>query len=96
MKQYLIYAYDYTDNDALNRRMAVRPDHFEKARELKAAGNFVLGGAILNDDGQMIGSTMVLQFESDEGFNKWKENEPYIRGKVWEKIEIRAFKVADV
>ncbi|HEY1024330.1 MAG TPA: YciI family protein, partial [Sphingobacteriaceae bacterium] len=93
MKQYLIYAYDFTDSEALSRRLKVRPEHFEKARQMKAAGTFVIGGAILNDAGQMIGSTMVLQFEDEDGLNNWKGSEPYILGRVWEKIEIRPFKV---
>lgn len=44
MKQYLITAYDYTDKGALKRRMDVRPHHLDGARELKANGNYVLGG----------------------------------------------------
>lgn len=35
MKQYLITAYDATDEHALARRMAVRPFHLEGAKKLK-------------------------------------------------------------
>ena len=66
MNQYLITAYDYTDAGALDHRMHVRPHHFEGARELKKSSNFIFGGAILNDDGKMIGSVMVMQFETVE------------------------------
>jgi uncharacterized protein len=96
MKQYVITAYDYTDAGALNRRMKVRPDHFEGARELKKASNFIFGGAILNDDGKMIGSVMVMQFETEEQLEKWKQTEPYITQKIWETYEIKPFKLADV
>lgn len=96
MNQYVITAFDFTDEDALQRRMAARPHHFERAKELKLTGNFIKGGAMLNDEGKMIGSVMLMQFENDEEMEVWKQGEPYIVGKVWDRIEIRPFKVADV
>jgi uncharacterized protein YciI len=96
MQQYLIIARDGTDNKAFDRRMNVRPDHFSKARELKANGNFIIGGAILDDAGKMIGSMMVVQFETEDELKVWMRNEPYIDGDVWQHIEVEPFKVADV
>ena len=96
MQQYIIYAWDGQDELALDRRMKARPAHFERAGRLKTDGNFILGGAMLNDEGKMIGSTMVVQFESKEQLQGWLDTEPYITGNVWEKIDIRPFKVADV
>jgi uncharacterized protein len=96
MQQYVVYAWDGTDAQALERRMMARPAHFDNSRRIKASGNFILGGAMLNEEGKMIGSTMVLQFETQEELQQWVETEPYITGKVWEKIDIRPFRVADV
>ncbi|MDB5142408.1 MAG: hypothetical protein JWQ66_1121 [Mucilaginibacter sp.] len=96
MNQYLVTAYDYTDVDALQRRMNVRPHHLDGAKELKETGNFVLGGAILNDEDKMIGSVMILQFEDEEELQAWQQTEPYITQKVWESYDIKPFKVADV
>jgi len=96
MQQYIVYAWDGTDDQALERRMKARPAHFDNSRRIKASGNFVLGGAMLNDEGKMIGSTMVVQFETKDELQQWMDTEPYITGKVWEKIDIRPFKVADV
>ncbi|WPV01052.1 YciI family protein [Mucilaginibacter sp. cycad4] len=96
MKQYLVTAYDYTDAEALQRRLGARPHHLDGARALKANGNFVLGGAILNEEGKMIGSTMIVQFETDEEMEAWKQNDPYITQKVWESVDVKPFKVADV
>ncbi|WP_259066981.1 YciI family protein [Mucilaginibacter sp. X4EP1] len=96
MNQYLITAYDYTDNGALDRRMNVRPHHLDGAKELKESGNYVLGGAILNDDKKMIGSVMVLQFETEEELETWKQNEPYITQKIWQSFDIKPFRVAVV
>lgn len=96
MNQYLITAYDYTDDEALNRRMAVRPHHLDGARELKEKGNYINGGAMLNADGKMIGSVMFLQFESDEELEAWRKNEPYITQRVWETVDVKPFKVASL
>lgn len=96
MNQYLITAYDYTDAGALEHRMNVRSHHLDGAKELKKTGNYVLAGAILNDDKKMIGSMMVLQFETDEELETWKQNEPYIIQKVWESVDIKPFKVAAI
>ncbi|MXV15397.1 YciI family protein [Hufsiella ginkgonis] len=96
MNQYLITAYDFTDEQALDRRMAVRPDHLEGARTLKSKNQFVLGGAMLNDDGKMVGSTMMVQFETPADLDEWLANEPYILRKVWDKVTVTSFRVANV
>ena len=96
MNQYLITGYDYTDEGALERRMNIRPHHLDGAKALKETGNYVLGGAMLNDEGKMIGSVMVLQFENEEALEAWKQGEPYITQKVWETVDVKPFKVASV
>ena len=96
MKQYLVTGYDYTDAEALQRRMNVRPHHLDGAKALKQSGNYILGGALLNDQGNMIGSVMVLQFETEEGLEAWEKSEPYIIQKIWESVDVKPFKVADV
>ncbi|MEN0052777.1 MAG: YciI family protein [Mucilaginibacter sp.] len=96
MKQYLITGYDYTDAEALQRRMNIRPHHLDGAKAMKANGNFIIGGAILNDEGNMIGSTMILQFETEEELEAWKQSEPYITQGVWESVDVKPFKVAAV
>jgi uncharacterized protein YciI len=96
MDQYLITGYDYTDTDALQRRMNVRPHHLDAIKEMKEKGNYVLGGAILNAEGNMIGTVMIIQFETEEGLTAWKQNEPYITQKIWETVDVKPFRVANV
>lgn len=96
MRQYLIIAQDGKDDGALNRRREVRPLHLAGAKKLKQNGNFVIGGAILDDDGNMRGSIMIVQFETPADFQKWHDNEPYITGGVWKEIEVKPFRVAEV
>jgi uncharacterized protein len=96
MKQYVIIARDGTDDQALDRRMETRLVHLAGASRLKANNNFIIGGAMLNDAGQMEGSVMILQFETETQFTDWYKNEPYITNGVWKTIEVKPFRVADV
>ena len=93
MKQYIITGYDRANMGALDRRMAVRPRHIDGANELRANGNYIMGGAILDDEGKMIGSVMVLQFETEEELEAWKKKEIYITAGVWETVDVKPFKV---
>ena len=96
VKQYLIIAQDGRDGDALDRRKEVRPLHLAGARKLKENGNFVIGGAMLDEGNNMRGSIMIVQFETQDDFRHWYDNEPYITGGVWKEIEVKPFRVAEV
>jgi len=96
VKQYLIIADDGKDDEALKRRKEVRPLHLAGAKKLKEGGNFVIGGAMLDDENNMRGSIMIVQFETQDDFQRWYDNEPYITKGVWKTIEIKSFRVAEV
>ena len=96
MKQYVIIAQDGRDPEALDRRMQQRPAHLAGARKLKDEGAFITGGALLDDNGTMRGSVMILQFESEDGLKKWMSEEPYIQNRVWKDIQVKPFRVAEV
>lgn len=96
MNQYLVTGYDYTDEGALERRMAVRPHHLDNAKLFKEKGNYITGGALLDDNGKMIGSAMILQFENEEELEAWKKGEPYISQKIWETVDVKPFKLATI
>lgn len=96
MGQYLITGYDFTDEDALHRRLSTRPHHIDQLKELKEKGNYIKGGAILDDAGKMIGTVMFMQFDTEEELGAWQQGEPYITQKVWETVDVKPFKVAEV
>jgi uncharacterized protein YciI len=96
MKQFVIIAYDGLDAEASERRKKIRPFHLEGAKLLKDKNQFITGGAILKEDGQMTGSVMIVQFETEEDFQEWYKNEPYITEGVWQNIEVKPFRVAVV
>jgi uncharacterized protein len=94
--QFLLIAYDGTDPGALGRRMKVRPEHLEKIAVLKKKGEFLLGGAILDDKGQMIGSMIVYEFPDRASLDRRLKEEPYVTNGVWQKIEIMPYRLAKI
>lgn len=92
--QFLLVAYDGTDDEALNRRLKVREDHLQKIGVLKKKGEFKCGGAILDDDGKMIGSMIVYEYPDRQSLDASLQNEPYFTEGIWKKIEIRPFRTA--
>lgn len=89
-QRFLLVAWDYTDPDALARRMAVRSDHLAGADVDKKTGMIISGGAILDShvNGKMIGSSMIFQGDSEQEIRDRIARDPYVTGKVWEKWEL--------
>ncbi len=96
MPQYMIAADDFTDEDALERRLLVRDDHLQRMRIEKLKGHFIIGGAKLDSSGKMIGSMLLVEMDNLETLNNWLREDPYVTGKVWDKIEVIPFRVAGV
>lgn len=94
--QFILTGYDGTDADAPDRRMSVREKHLNNASKLKELGNLIWGGAILDETGNMKGSVVVYDFESRADLDKMLETEPYVLGRVWDKIEIKDFRLANI
>ena len=92
--QFLLLAYDGTDPGALDRRMKVREEHLKNTAVLKKKGEFKCGGAILDDDGKMIGSMIVYDFPDRQALDACLQNEVYFTKGVWEKVEIKPFRIA--
>lgn len=92
--QFLLVAYDATDDDALNRRMAARDAHLKMVEENKKKGHAKFGAALLDEDGKMVGSMMVLDYPDQDALEDWLEEEPYILQKVWDDISITECRIA--
>lgn len=92
--QYLIIARDGSDAEAPSRRQAARPQHLENAARLQAEGKLLIGGALLDDAGNMIGSAAVAQFEDRAELDAWLKTDPYVTGDVWREIEVIPYRVA--
>jgi uncharacterized protein YciI len=91
--QFLVLGYDGDDKEALNRRMAVRQAHIALGDKMRDQGKMLYGAAILDSEDKMIGSVLICEFESREELDDWLKHEPYVTGKVWQKIEVHPCKV---
>ncbi|MBV9730245.1 MAG: hypothetical protein JO309_12745, partial [Pseudonocardiales bacterium] len=80
--QFMLLGYDGKDDDALDRRLAVREQHLACGDRLIAEGKMLFATAILDDDNKMIGSMLVLEFRSRAELDAWLEIEPYVTGDV--------------
>src|SRR5690606_5047096 len=92
--EFAVIAYDGKDADAPARRQAVREAHMEVIRGLRQQGHMIHGGALLDDDGNMIGSIIISDFPTREAFDAWYQNDPYITGNVWQDVQIVPFRTA--
>jgi len=91
--QFIITAYDGTDQDALPRRMQVRPQHLENIYKVKEEGHVICAGGITNSEGQLKGSFLVMDFETRKDLDEYLETEPYVIGNVWQDIKIETCNV---
>ena len=87
--QFLVKAYD--GPNMLEKRMEVRPRHLEG---MKALGTQIIcAGGLLDEEGKMKGSALILDFDSREELDDYVAHEPYVLEKVWEKIDIERLNV---
>ena len=87
--QFLVLGYDGKDEQALERRLAVREAHLAGSERMYAAGQWQDSGALLDDEGKMVGSFIVCEYGSREELESlWLDGEPYVTGEVWKRIEV--------
>ena len=89
MEQFVIRASD--GEGMLDRRMEVRPRHLEGMERIRQ--NVVCAGGLLDDEGKMKGSMLVMEFVNRQELDEYLANEPYVQEHVWEKIEVERMNV---
>ena len=87
--QFIITAHD--GEGMLARRLEVRPQHLENMGKIK--GNVLCAGGLLDEEGKMKGSVMVMDFPSKKLFDEYLESEPYVKAGVWQKITVERMNV---
>jgi uncharacterized protein YciI len=93
--QFLIIGKDGTDENAMQRRLAVREVHIQLGNKTRESGEYWYGSALLDDSGKMIGSMTVMDFPSEKELNDWLSKEPYVTGNVWQNIEVMKCNIRD-
>ena len=87
--QFIVKAYD--GPGMLDKRMEVRPRHLEGMNRL--IQHVVCAGGLLDDNGKMKGSLLVMEFERRAELDDYLASEPYVLEHVWEKIEVEQMNV---
>lgn len=90
---FVITALDYENQ--LEKRLANRETHLVELKAAIKKGLIISAGAITNDNGDMIGSSIHANFESRDELDQWLANEPYARNGVWESVDIRTINLVD-
>lgn len=93
--QFAVVAHDFKDEQALERRLSYRAAHLEGLKMMAARGQFLSGGALLNEHGRMVGSNAHFSFDSRDELDAWLKVEPYVIGQVWEIIDIKEVRLFD-
>jgi hypothetical protein len=94
---FVITAFDGKDSEAGIRRKNAREKHLEVIKKAVAEGKHLYAAAILDDEGNAIGSIMIVNYPSKEILvNEWLNNEPYVTDGVWKEIDIKPCKVPDI
>ena len=87
--QFVITAYD--GEGMLAKRMEVRPLHLEGMERLKE--HLVCAGGLLDDEGKLKGSVLVIEFQNREEVDEYLASEIYVTEHVWEKITVERMNV---
>lgn len=87
--QFVIRAYD--GENKLAKRMEIRQRHLDNMA--KVNGKLLCAGGLLDDEGKMKGSELVMDFDSKALLEEYLKSEPYITEGVWEKVDVERMNV---
>lgn len=87
--QFVVTAHDGIG--MLDKRLEVRSRHLEGVLQL--GKHVVCAGGLLDDEGKMKGSVLVLDFEDRSELDAYLASEPYMVEHVWETVEVEIMNV---
>ena len=84
--------------NTLNIRLAVRPEHLERIKQLNNEGRLLLAGPHPSIDAEdpgeagFTGSLILAEFESLEAAKAWADDDPFVKAGVYDKITVKPFR----
>ncbi|MFQ3322263.1 MAG: hypothetical protein ACI90U_000069 [Pseudomonadales bacterium] len=84
--------------NSLEKRLAARPDHIQRLKDLVEQGRLLVAGphpAIDNEDpgeAGFTGSLVIAEFDSLEDAQSWADDDPYIAEGVYAKVIVKPYK----
>jgi uncharacterized protein YciI len=95
----MLYAIIATDTpNSLEKRLAARPEHVERIKQLQAEGRLVLAGphpaVDSNDPGDagFSGSLIIAEFDSLDAAQTWAGADPFVAAGVYADVLVKPFK----
>ena len=76
---------------ALETRLAIRPVHLDYLKESKI---LKLAGALLGEDGNPIGSLLIVEADDIAAAQAQADNDPFTKAGVFESVEVRPWRLA--
>ena len=92
---YMIVGLD--NENSLEKRLSVRPDHVARLQALQSDGRLVLAGpnpaidASDPGDAGFTGSLIVAEFDSLEEARAWADDDPYIKANVYKEVIVKPY-----
>ena len=93
---YAIYAEDKPNS--LEIRLAARPDHLSRIKNMVEEGRIILAGPMPAIDSEdpgvagFTGSLIVAEFDSLEQAQAWANTDPYVTAGVFKSVTVKPFK----
>jgi uncharacterized protein YciI len=88
MPLFMIYALDKPGS--LAARLAARPAHLEHVNAHR--GQLRFAGPLLDEAGEMNGSLLIFEGETEEAARAFAEGDPYAQAGLFERVEIRSWR----
>lgn len=95
---YVIYGTDV--EHSLEQRLAARPRHLERLRQLQDEGRLLVAGllpAIDADDpgpAGFTGTLVIAEFDNRDQAESWAASDPYVMAGVFARLEVKPFSQA--
>jgi len=86
--------------NSLQARLAARPEHVKRLKQLVSQGKLIVAGpnpAIDSSDpgdAGFTGSIIIAEFNSLQDAQDWADADPYILGGVYDSVEVKPFNQA--
>jgi uncharacterized protein YciI len=92
---YVIWAQDV--ENSLEKRLATRPDHVARLKQLLEQGRLIIAGPMpavdSPDPGEagMTGSMIVAEFASLDAAKEWAQDDPYVAAGVYAQVSVKPY-----
>ena len=92
---YAIWAQDV--ENSLEKRLAARPEHVARLKQLLEQGRLIIAGPMpavdSPDPGEagMTGSMIVAEFTSLEAAQEWAQDDPYVAAGVYAEVSVKPY-----